>query len=141
MADDPTTPGDVLQAVQDAVFLKLKAALIAAGYPQVFQSIPQGTEPPFTMVGDMNAEPLGGKLDTSKRVTVDVHFVYRGEERRGLLTMMNAAYWGLFGKVPDDIDGVTFCGPIDWLDDDTSTGTDGVTFAGLSTWEVCAEPA
>ena len=135
------SPGDVLKAVSDGVFLMLKEPMATAGYPNGYQSVPQDTQPPFWVVGDMNAEQLGGKLDTSKRVTIDVHFVYRGEERDGLLAMMNAAYWALFGQVPDDIDGVTFCGPIDWLSDDTSTGTDGVTFAGLSTFEVCAEPA
>ncbi|WBO23933.1 tail completion protein gp17 [Sphingomonas abietis] len=138
MADE-LIPPDVLQAAQDRVFLLLNGAPSLTG--KVYQAVPQDTQPPFVVVGDMNVQPLGGKLDTSKRITVDVHFVYRGEERRGLLAMMNAAYWALFGKVPDDLDGVTFCGPIDWLADDTATGTDGVSYAGLSTWEVCAEPA
>lgn len=135
---DPT-PGDVMQAAQDRVFLMLNAAPLLAG--KVYQAVPQDTQPPFTVVGDMNSEQLGGKLDTSKRITVDVHYVYRGEERRGMLAMMNAGYWALFGKTPADLDGVTFLGPIDWISDDTATGADGTTYAGLSTFEVCAEPA
>jgi hypothetical protein len=132
---------DVLQGAQDAIYLKLKPALEAAGYPAGFQSVPQDTQPPFWVVGDMDADPLGDKGGTGKRVTVDVHFVYRGDERRGLLAMMNAAFWALNDQPLDDIDGVTFSGGALWLSDNTATGADGITTAGVSQFEVCAEPA
>ncbi len=132
---------DVLQGAQDAVFLKLQAAMAATDYPAVFQSVPQDTQPPFTMVGDMDADPLGDKGGPAKRITIDVHFVYRGEERRGLLAMMNAAYWALNDQPLDEIDGVAFPTSATWLSDNTATGADGVTTAGVSQFEVFAEPA
>jgi len=133
-------PVDVLQGAQDAVFLKLKASPLAQLGPG-FQSVPQDTQPPFWVVGDMDAEPLGDKGGTGKRITIDVHYVYRGEERRGLLAMMNSAYWALNDQPLDDIDGVTFSGGARWLSDNTATSADGVTTAGISQFEVCAEPA
>lgn len=132
---------DLLQAAQDAVFLVLKDALAATNYPAIFQSVPQDTQPPFTMVGDMDADPLGDKGGDSKRITIDVHFVYRGEERRGLLAMMNAVYVALNDQPLDDTDGVSFPTSPSWLSDNTATGADGVTMAGVSQFEIIAEPA
>lgn len=129
---------DTLQATQDAIFAALDA-VIPSDLALVRQAVKQDTQPPFVIVGDMDVEAAakGSRFD---RITIEVHSVYRGAARRGLLAIMAAVRDALDDQPLDDTGGCTFSTP-SFISAGTALGDDGVTYAGVIQFEVFAEPA
>ena len=132
-------PIDLLTAAQDAVVKLLREQLPADQRPLVRHSLKQGTEPPFHLVGDIDSENAGSKDEQAEEITVDLHTVYRGSDRRVLLGMMHQV------RVAVDDASITIGGGsfrCSWLTSAASTAaTDGVTYAGITTLSLFAEPA
>ena len=76
---------DLMTATRGAVFRALKAAIPDAVAP-VVDDVPQGTQPPFIMIGYIDSEATGGKSEQVERITVEVVAVYRGGARGKLRT-------------------------------------------------------
>lgn len=130
---------DLLTATQDAVFGALKNA-IDPGIAAVFQHIPQDTQPPWVMVGAIDSENAGGKFEQEEKLTIEVQSVFRGAGRAPLLAIMHAVRVALDDQQLAG-DSVTFS-TVSWLSASVSdVAGDGVTYAGVSNFEVYAEPA
>lgn len=130
---------DLITPTQDAVIAKLKAG-VPAELGSVHQHVKQDTQPPFVMVGSIDASNEGSKGAQAEGMTVELHFVTRGPSRAPLLALMGAARAALEGEQLN-IEGVSFETP-NWLGSTVSNaGPDGVTYAGISTFEFIAEPA
>lgn len=135
---------DLIQATQDAVFAALDAQVDPSIAP-VLQHAPQGTQPPFIKIGAIDTDSQGGKGEQLEKLTVEIHSVFRGEERGPLLTMMHAARLALdslSASVRLSADGVDF-GPMSFVSATAGDASviDGLTYAGVSLFEVFAEPA
>lgn len=132
-------PIDMLTAAQDAIVQLLRARLPAEQRDLARASLLEDAKPPFHLVGDIDTDNTGGKDEQAERLTADIHTVYRGTDRRELLALMHPV------RVATDdvaivVDGVRF--RIFWLASAASTAaSDGVTYAGLTTIELHAEPA
>ncbi|BBC72920.1 conserved hypothetical protein [Altererythrobacter sp. B11] len=131
---------DLVAAAQAAVFAKLDGDAALKALCAVCDHVPQDTSPPITRVGKIESDPIGGKGEQLEQITVDVETVYRGESRAELLAMMFAARQALDGQTLQYA-GVTFDLP-EWLGGVTDgPARDGVTYAGIQTFSVNAEPA
>lgn len=130
---------DLITPTQDAVIAKLKAG-VPKELGSVHQHVKQDTQPPFVMVGSIDASNEGSKGAQSESMQVELHFVTRGPSRAPLLALMGAARAALEGEQLE-VEGVSFETP-NWLGSTVSNaGPDGVTYAGVSTFEFIAEPA
>ncbi len=135
---------DLLTATLNAVFANLKAA-IQPQLASVFDVIPQGTQPNFVAIGHIDAEnQLEGDAfdddDQLEKITFEVQYIYRGNDRRVLLAMMDTGRSALHGK-PISADGVAFGLPKFITGSASTAGPDGVTYAALGTFVVLAQPA
>jgi hypothetical protein len=130
---------DLLTPSQDAVIARLKAG-VPPDLGTVHQHVSQDTKPPFVMVGAIDSSNEGGKGSQTELISVELHYVFRGSTRAPLLALMQAGRASLEGQelaAP----GVAFETP-NWIGSTVSTaGPDGVTYAGISTFEFYAEPA
>ena len=130
---------DLLTPAQDAVIAALKAG-VPTQLGSVHQHVKQDTQPPFVMVGSIDASNEGSKGSQSENITVELHFVTRGPSRAPLLALMHAARACI-----EDADliaaGVQFETPNYVGGAASNAGPDGVTYAGVSTFEFIAEPA
>lgn len=130
---------DLLQPTQDAVFVALAAATMPHS-AIVRQHVKQGQEPPFVKVGQIDTENVGGKGEQAERITVEVQTIFRGEARGPLLDIMGAVRAALDGQVIT-AGGVNFSTPTFLGATASDAGPDGVTYAGISHFEIFAEPA
>lgn len=130
---------DLITPSQDAVIACLKAG-VPPQLGSVHQHVKQDTQPPFVMVGSIDVSNEGSKGSQSELVSVELHFVTRGSTRAPLLALMNAARIALDGQELE-ADGVQFETPNFMGSTVSNAGPDGVTYAGISTFEFIAEPA
>lgn len=130
---------DFLSAAQLAVINALKAG-VAPALARVFDVVPQGIEPNFVKLGEIALEQLGTKDEPRVRIELEVHSIYRGKDRGVLLQMMHAAHESLDGQ-PIAAAGIDFTWPELLAAAASDAGPDGVTYAGISTFEFFAEPA
>ncbi|MDX3908421.1 MAG: DUF3168 domain-containing protein [Sphingobium sp.] len=86
-------------SASDAVEKASYATLSAGGDigAPVFQHVPEDTDPPVIIIGDIEATPIGGKDDPDRRVALTVITVTEAEERKPLLDLMNAVETRLDG--------------------------------------------
>lgn len=134
-----TAPLDLLTGAQDATVKLLRDQLPAAQREMVRHSLKQGTTPPFHLVGDMDSDNIGGKDEQFEQINVDVHTVYKGADRRELLGLMHTVRIAIDGKsltIGDMLFRFQFAGAAA-----STAAADGVTYAGITTIEVYAEPA
>lgn len=103
---------DLIEPTQDAVFAALSAAL-SDGTIKVVENAEEGLQPPYVKLGEIESANEGGKGEQLEKLTVDVHYVFRGGERGPLLRMMAKGRAAL-----DDqelmADGIQFGAPT-WL--------------------------
>lgn len=130
---------DLITPSQDAVIARLKAG-VPPELGSVHQHVKQDTPPPFVMVGSIDSSNEGSKGSQSEAITVELHFVTRGSSRAPLMALMNAARASLDGQ-DLEADGVQFESPNYLGATVSNAGPDGVTYAGISTFEFIAEPA
>ena len=102
--------------------------------------VPQDQPGNFVQLDDLDWSNEGGKQDPELRITIDVVTIYRGQDRAELLGIMHANERALVDApiVADDvaIAGVSLVGG-----SASGAGPDGLTYAGLQTFELFAEPA
>lgn len=134
-----TDPIDMLTAGQDAIVELLRKRLPEDQQGLARASLLEDAKPPFHLVGDIDTENTGGKHEQAERISADIHTVYRGSDRRELLAMMHAVRLAT-DDVAIQVGEVQY--RVFWLTAAASTAaSDGVTFAGLTTIELYAEPA
>jgi hypothetical protein len=134
-----TEPLDMLTGTQDAIVKLIRDKLPDAQKPMVRHSLDENFEPPFYLVGDISSENAGGKDDQLEEIEVDIHTVYRGDNRGELLALMHQARLATDGAILTIGDAsfrITWRGAIA-----SAAARDGVTYAGLTTLAIFAEPA
>lgn len=130
---------DLMQAVQDAFFATLAAA-VPDERSRVLVHVPQDTKPPFTRIGAIASDNEADKGDQLERFEVEVQSIYRGGDRGELLSVMHLVRAAL-DDVPLSAEGVEFGNPR-FLGAAVSDATaDGITYAGVMNFEVYAEPS
>jgi hypothetical protein len=129
------TDMELVEATRGAAF-----EVVAAAVPDFLDFVRQDTQPPFSMLGDIDFENDGSKHARFLNITLELITVYRGKDRAQLIAMMGAA-----GGALDDAElvapGVEFSRPRLVSGSASGAGPDGVTFAGVQTFTLTAEPA
>ena len=128
---------DTLTGAQDAIVALLQERLPAAQAELVYATIPQDTPAPFFLIGDIDVERVDddGQFD---RAGVDVHTVHQGN-RRDLLARMHLLRLACHGQTIV-IDGAAY--RVTWQSAAASTAAaDGVTFAGITAFDLFAYPS
>lgn len=134
-----TQPIDMLTGAQTAVVTLLQTQLPPAERGMVRHSLKKGAEPPFHLIGDIASENAGTKDDQFEEIEVDVHTVYRGTDRGELLKLMHQVR-AAADEETVEVAGATF--RVSFLGALASgAASDGVTFAGITTLQLSAEPA
>lgn len=128
---------DLVSPTQAAVYAALAAGVTLA---PVHDHVKQGTEPNFVQIGAIEVGNEGSKEEQRERIEVEVHTIYRGKDRAELLAIMHEVRTALDGVVIE-ADGVSFWAPEFLSAAASSAGPDGVTYAGISIFEIYAEPA
>ena len=131
---------DLLDGAQSAFYQALDARAELTALSPVFQHVPENTDPPMTIVGDIESENAGTKNDPAEELTVTILTIHRGPGRAALLAIMHQQYLALHGReigAPGCVfqnvrrDAAVAAGP----------ASDGITYAGVSIFKVLAEPA
>ena len=132
-------PIDLMSATQAAMFARLAAA-IAPETASVHDHVKQDAAMPFVRLGQIDSEGVGGKGEQEERFEVEVQTLYRGTDRSELLAILHRVRLALDGaELTADQVEFTAC---NWLGSAASDAAgDGVTYAGISSFEVFAEPA
>jgi hypothetical protein len=128
---------DLLSPTQAAVFQALEAGVSLA---PVHDHVKQGTEPNFVKIGAINGTNDSAREEQREEFEVEVHSIYRGSDRSELIAIMHEVRLSLDG-VAIAADGVSFWTPEFLSQAISDAGPDGVTYAGISTFLVNAEPA
>lgn len=134
---------DLLQGAQDAVFAALKPIELDAGLPDglgVYQHVPENTQPPIVMIGQIGSESQDEHGDQVELITLELQYVFRGPSRAPLLAMMHAGRRALDNQ---DIAaaGIAFERPRYQRQEAGDALADGVTYVGIQYFEFTAEPA
>jgi hypothetical protein len=131
---------DLMSPTQEAVFEALADA-IPDEVAEVLDHVPQDRPiERFVKLGAIEEENVGTKDEPRSRFEIEVHTIYRGTDRSVLLAIMHRVR-GALDEQPIAAEGVDFSSP-DFLGAAASdAGPDGVTYAGISTFEIYAEPA
>jgi hypothetical protein len=133
---EPLGPPDLLKATRDAVYNLLDATVPKSVAP-VFDHVPENTQPPMIIVGDIESEP--GESKGTEDLTFEIYSVFRGQGRGGLLRIMHWARTTLEqGRF--EASDVTF-ESLEWQSSASVSADDGVTYAGTQAFRVTAEPA
>ena len=135
---------DLLTPAQDALVLALKPLITDPGMPaglQIFQHVPENTQPPYIAVGDMDVDNLSALPgEQEEEVTVEILTVWRADRRRELLAMMHGVRASLHNQ-PIAADGAHFTRP-DYLSGGAGSPiNDGVTYLGIQKFKFIAQPA
>jgi hypothetical protein len=135
---------NLVKATDEAVYAVLAASTNPAAAP-AYQHVKQGTQPPFNKVGQIDTDNMTGKSGQLEKLTIEIHSVFRGEERGPLLDQMFAvreAFDQESATTPLSADGVEF-GEVNFVSSTASDASvlDGVTYVGVTVIEIYAEPA
>jgi hypothetical protein len=127
---------DFATATQDAVFAALNVSAVTDLAP-VLQHVPEGTEPPLVIVGDIALTPAGGKDGNFDRAEFDIITLYRGPKRAALFTIQAA--------VRDQLDGAALSGTALFsrprqIANDDEIAEDGITYVGTQKFELFVQP-
>lgn len=106
----------------------------------VYDTVPQGTRPPFLKIGAIETSDEGRPGEQFERITVELIGVYQGGDRAELGAAMFAARQAI-----DDMQLTTArakfaCQFVSGAISDVSK-EDGLTYVALSTFELLGEPA
>jgi hypothetical protein len=127
---------DLMTPTQAAVFKALEAGVALA---PVYDHVKPGTEPNFVKIGAIDGTNQSAREEQREEFEVEVHSIYRGADRGELMGIMHEVRVALDG-VEIEAEGVDFWTP-EFLNQAISdVGPDGVTYAGISTFLVSAEP-
>jgi hypothetical protein len=130
---------DLISATASAVFAALNAAIDPAT-ALVTQHVLENQEPPLIIIGAIDSENQAGKGEQFERIVLEVQSIYRGEGRAPLLVMMAEIRSALDGQ-PIVAAGVSLAAPRYLTASASDVAADGVTYAGITQFEIYAEPA
>lgn len=134
-----TAPLDLMTGAQDALIKLLQDQLPATDRGIVRHSLAQDFSPPFHLVGDIDSDNVGRPGEQLEEIEAEVHSVYRGGDRRQLLTMLHKVRLAC-DNARIEIGGASF--RVRWGGALASRAAgDGVTYAGATTLHITAEPA
>lgn len=126
---------DLVEAGRVAVFTALFQTP-----DDVLDHVPEGRNPPFQQIGAIDFDNEGTKEDPLLRIEVEVMSIYRGEDRSELIAMMGRARDALL-LAPITSEHADI-GDFRWLNGSASSaGPDGITYAGIQTFQFYAQPA
>jgi hypothetical protein len=128
---------DLMSPTQAAVFKALETGVTLA---PVHDHVKPGTEPDFVKIGAINGTNEGAREEQREEFEVEIHSIYRGADRTRLMDIMHEVRTSLDG-VEIAADGASFWAPEFLMQAISDAGPDGVTYAGISTFLVSAEPA
>lgn len=130
---------DIASASQTAVFEALNGRAALTALSEVFDHVPEGTQPPMTIVGNIEVENIGSKAEPIEQVTAEVITVYRGPGRDALLAIMHQQKLAIEAGLSQA--GVHFGPARRLMAASDGPAQDGITHAGLSIFTFTAEPA
>lgn len=130
---------DLVEASRGALFDAIAAGLVGSGFV-ARDHVKQDSDPRFVQIGDIEWTNEGGKDDVTLRLIFDVVTVYRGADRAELLAVMHRNFLALHG-VELEADGVVLRAAELIGGSASNAASDGVTYAGLQSFEICVEPA
>ena len=130
---------DLLTGAQDAAIALLREQLPPDQRGMARHTLLEGAQPPWHLIGDVDTENQGSELEQIEKISLDVQTVYRGRDRSALLALMHQVRLAT-DKARLTLDGGQY--RFRWLGSAASqAASDGVTFAGVTTLEIMAEPA
>ena len=130
---------DLISATASAVFAALQDAIDPA-MATVTQHVLEDQAPPLIVIGAIDSENQAGKGEQLERITIEIQSIFRGEGRSKLLAMMAAVRDALDGQ-RITASGVSFDTPRYLSASASDVAPDGVTYAGITQFEIFAEPA
>ena len=133
---------DLMDAVQTAVFEKLSDRAELTELCTVTQHVLQDMleTGSITRLGKIESVPEGGKGEQFELITVDVETLYRGTSQADVLAIMFQQRLAL-EEQELSFDGVSFDTPA-WAGGMVDgPAKDGVTYVGIQTFTIYAEPA
>lgn len=128
---------DMAFAVQDAIFDRLAGA-IALPLAQVYQHVPDGTQPPVVIIGKIDVQDEGGKDCHLARITAEIECFFRGPGRKGLFQIMATVKAALDGQ-PLDQSAANLSRP-GFVAQSDELLEDGITYYGTMSFEILAQP-
>jgi len=84
-----------IDATEAATFTALDGNVVGS---TIYQHVPEDTPPPVTIIGDMEAVPLGAKDDKDRRVSLTLVTIVEAEERKPLSAIQDQLETLLDGK-------------------------------------------
>jgi hypothetical protein len=133
-----SAPLDLLSGAQDAIIKLIRDALPADQRSMVRHTLDENFAPPFHLVGDLTTDSAGGKEEQLEDIGADLHTVYRGDDRSDLLAMMHTVRCAI-DEAEIELGGAVY--KFTWRGAIASAAaSDGVTYAGITTIEISAEP-
>lgn len=128
---------NLLEAVHDWIFERLDEA--PRDQPaEALVHVPQNTKPPYVVVGTIDGDSIGGKGDQVEGFTVEVLSFFEGK-RSPLLVIMHDNRKALDAQ-DEIVRGVRFTATYR-NQAITTVGSDGLTYGGVQTFSINAEPA
>jgi hypothetical protein len=127
---------DLVEAARAAVFTRL----IEIAPDQVFDHIPQDTQPPFRHIGEIEWQGGDSKFDGTITVTIELITLYRGEDRSELVEMVHQNRVALHDQdLPAEGALIELVAEVAGSISDAAA--DGVTYAAVQHFEMHVEPA
>ncbi|CAN5368612.1 hypothetical protein BH10PSE14_BH10PSE14_04370 [soil metagenome] len=136
-----TTIVDLIEPAQEAVFAALDASAALRAIGDVFVNVPINNKGSFALIGNIENEQDPELAEQFERITVEVQYIYRGDDRRVLLRMMAAGREAVDHQRLAAPAGIAF-GEARFLKGGISpAAADGVTYAGIQNFAFYAQPA
>lgn len=135
---------DLKLAAQDAVFDKLTAATalttLLGGANRIWQHPPDELDPPYVIIADMSASPIGGKDGGFDRIEFDIVSVIAKPGREHLTPIQAAVRAALEAQALTPPAGVELTRP-EFEGDEDQILDDGITYVGTQRFSLVAQPA
>jgi hypothetical protein len=127
---------DLSDAVQAALFAKLEAGVTLG---KVLTIVPDNTQPPVAVIGDSQAEQIGGKGSDVERHEISIRTIVAGTSRRALFALMKEVKDSLHNQ-PISAPGATLSLPV-MTSSDSYRDIEEKVLIGEQSFTVIAQPA
>jgi hypothetical protein len=131
---------DLKLAAQTAIVAKLSATAAVTNLAPVYQHVPDDTQPPVVVIGDISAAPVGGKGGALDLLDVEIITMVRAPGREHLTPLRNAVRDALDEQALPTQAGVALSVPVFAGDEDTIED-DGNTYIGTQRFSLYVQPA
>lgn len=128
---------DLKLAAQSAVFAALNVPAVT-GLAPVYQHTPDDTQPPVVIIGDMNAEAVGGKEGGFDRIDFEILTLVRAPGREHLTPLMAAVRAQLDEQALSQADAALSRPRFEGDSDEILE--DGNTYLGVQRFSLFAQP-